>query len=77
MKKKPVAQLERQHSLLEKPCANGLFSQFQAAKAVNVFTLKKNFWGPLFCNLFFGFPFFSFSDILFPRSMERLARRRD
>ncbi|HGY9045588.1 TPA: acid stress response protein YqgB, partial [Escherichia coli] len=24
MKKKPVAQLERQHSLLENPCAYGL-----------------------------------------------------
>ncbi|HGX9468969.1 TPA: acid stress response protein YqgB, partial [Escherichia coli] len=29
MKKKPVAQLERQHSLLENPCAYGLLSQFQ------------------------------------------------
>ncbi|WP_411908524.1 acid stress response protein YqgB, partial [Escherichia coli] len=27
MKKKPVAQLERQHSLLENPCAYGLLSQ--------------------------------------------------
>ncbi|HGU0931418.1 TPA: acid stress response protein YqgB, partial [Escherichia coli] len=26
MKKKPVAQLERQHSLLENPCAYGLLS---------------------------------------------------
>ncbi|HCL9286656.1 TPA: acid stress response protein YqgB [Escherichia coli] len=41
MKKKPDAQLERQHSLLENPCAYGLLSQFQAAIVVNCFTLNK------------------------------------
>ena len=41
MKKKPVAQVERQHSLLENPCSYGLLSQFQAAIVVNCFTLNK------------------------------------
>ncbi|MBW9313130.1 virulence promoting factor [Escherichia coli] len=33
--------MERQHSLLENPCAYGLLSQFRAAIVVNCFTLNK------------------------------------
>ncbi|MCZ8865761.1 acid stress response protein YqgB [Escherichia albertii] len=41
MKKKPIVQSERQHTLLENPCAYGLLSQFEAAIVVNCFTLNK------------------------------------
>ncbi|XNM71704.1 acid stress response protein YqgB [Escherichia coli] len=41
MKKKPVAQLERQHSLLENPCAYGSVIAVPAAIVVNCFTLNK------------------------------------
>ncbi|MCP9675457.1 acid stress response protein YqgB [Escherichia fergusonii] len=41
MKKKPIAQPEHQHTLLENPYAYGLLSQFQAAIVVNCFTLNK------------------------------------
>ncbi|XPE62893.1 acid stress response protein YqgB [Shigella flexneri] len=41
MKKKPVAQSERQQHTAGKSMCYGLLSQFQAAIVVNCFTLNK------------------------------------